>query len=220
MTLDMIWPLGAVAVHTPRLTLRVPGELDLAEAARLAAKGVYDPVNRYVPRSPVGGWTGLPTPEAERAFLQYVWAAWADWRPERWNLILVAEAGGDIVGVQEIGAKDFAVSRTVSTGSWVGRDFQQQGFGTEMRRAVLHLAFAGLGAAFAESAAWESNAASLGVSRALGYRDNGFTIRAFEGEPRRQVNLILAREVFPDQDDITLSGLDPEARAMFGLPDR
>ncbi len=39
-----------------------------------------------------------------------------------------------------------------------------------MRAAVLHLAFAGLEAEYADSDAFTDNAASLGVSRKLGYR--------------------------------------------------
>ncbi len=42
-----------------------------------------------------------------------------------------------------------------------------------MRAAVLHLAFAGLGAQHAVSGAHDHNTASLTVSRKLGYRDDG-----------------------------------------------
>ena len=42
-----------------------------------------------------------------------------------------------------------------------------------MREAVLHLAFAGLGAEEALSGAFEDNAASLATSRAVGYEENG-----------------------------------------------
>ncbi len=80
---------------------------------------------------------------------------------------------GVVVGIQGIGGRDFAVLREVHTGSWLGRRYQRQGIGTQMRAAVLHLAFEGLGAKPAVSAAFEDNPASLGVSRKLGYRDDG-----------------------------------------------
>ena len=43
-----------------------------------------------------------------------------------------------------------------------------------MRAAVLGFAFDGLGAQVAETSAFLDNAASNGVSRALGYEENGF----------------------------------------------
>lgn len=44
---------------------------------------------------------------------------------------------GVVVGTQGIGARDFAIRREVSTGSWLGRAYHRQGLGTEMRAAVL-----------------------------------------------------------------------------------
>jgi RimJ/RimL family protein N-acetyltransferase len=218
MTISELWPVRRIVVRAPTFELRVPDEADLEAAAQIAARGIYDPQNRFIPRSPVAGWTDLPSPDAERAFLQYVWAALADWRPERWNLLMVAVVDERVIGVQEIGAKDAAISRTVSTGSWIGREHQRQGWGTEMRRAVLHLAFTGLGADYAESAAWEANAASLGVSRAMGYQENGTTIRAFDGRRQRQLNLILPRTAFVQStDDIEIAGLRPESLQMMGV---
>lgn len=214
-----MWPVFGVRVHTPAVELFVPDQEAVVEVARLAAKGIYDPQNQYLPRTPVGGWEDVDAPEAERRFLRYYWATLADWRPERWNLLLAARAGDDIIGVQEIGAQHFALTRTVSTGSWVGRQHQGAGHGKAMREAILHLAFAGIGAERADSAAWVTNHASLGVSRALGYRANGTTTRAAEGRRVEQVNLTLRRadwHASPDQFAIT--GLSPDACAMFGLP--
>jgi RimJ/RimL family protein N-acetyltransferase len=51
-----------------------------------------------------------------------------------------------LVGVQELWAENFAELRKVATGSWLGLKHQGQGIGIEMRSAVLHLAFACLGA--------------------------------------------------------------------------
>lgn len=57
--------------------------------------------------------------------------------------------------------------RQVSTASWLGLHHQRQGIGTEMRAAVLHLAFAGLGAVDALSGAFEDNPSSFSVSEKL-----------------------------------------------------
>lgn len=216
MTLVNLWPVFGVRVSTPVLELFVPTGESLVAVARLAAKGIYDPQNHYLPRTPVAGWEDVPSPEAERRFLRHYWAALADWRPDRWNLLLAARAGDEIVGVQEIGAQHFGATRTVSTGSWIGREHQRAGYGKAMRAAVLHLAFAGLAAERADTAAWQGNEGSLGVSRALGYQPNGTTTRAAEGKRVEQVNLTLRREDWlAETDGYSVSGLTPDAMAMF-----
>ncbi len=78
-----------------------------------------------------------------------------------------------------MGAKDFALLKTVSTGSWLKQSVQGRGLGKEMRAAVVLWAFDWLGADVAESEAADWNAASLGVSRALGYEPNGTTRKAW-----------------------------------------
>ena len=90
-----------------------------------------------------------------------------------WRLDLLVWEHGALVGTQGIGAKRFAEKRVASTGSWLGRAAQGRGIGTEMRAAVLELAFRGLGAAAATSGWLEGNAASGRVSEKLGYRRPG-----------------------------------------------
>jgi RimJ/RimL family protein N-acetyltransferase len=115
-------------------------------------------------------------------------------------------------------ATDFAVKRQVGTGSWLGKAHQGRGIGKEMRAAILHLAFAGLGAARATSGAFENNAASLAVSRALGYVENGDDIGAPRGKPMRQIRLLLTRADWEKnrRADIRIHGLEP-CLPMFGL---
>ena len=60
----------------------------------------------------------------------------------------------DLIGI------NFAVLGTVSTFSWLQPSFRRRGLGTEMRAAILHLAFAGLGAGEASSEAFADNDAS------------------------------------------------------------
>ncbi len=97
----------------------------------------------------------------------------AAWSPQDWVLELAVSLDGRIVGAQGLVARDFAVMRAVATGSWLGSAYQRQGIGTEMRAAVLALAFDRLGAEIAETEAFVDNPASAGVSRALGYVPNG-----------------------------------------------
>ena len=128
-------------------------------------------------------WTDGSPDERARSTMQYHWSRWGSWQPSDWTLELVVIRDGVVVGSQGVGGRDFAMLRQVSTGSWLGRHYQGQGIGTQMRAAVLHLAFEGLNARQAVSAAFEDNAASLGVSRKLGYRDDGTEWHVVRGRP-------------------------------------
>jgi len=199
------WPLFELRVRTPHLELRVPTDEDLLALLDLARAGVHEP--EVMPfRVP---WTDLPSPEFERSFLRYMWGTRASWIPTSWDLPLAVVRDGLPLGVQELAASDFPTRRTVGTGSWLGRRHQRQGVGTEMRAAVLFLAFEGLGALAAESAALEGNDASARVSERLGYRPNGESLVAPRGLPvvERRYRLTRAdwrRGLFP----VEVEGLD------------
>jgi RimJ/RimL family protein N-acetyltransferase len=129
---------------------------------------------------------------------------------DEWWLSLVVREQGEPVGVQDIFAKQFAVRRTVETGSWLVQRAQGRGIGTEMRAAVLHLAFAGLDAEEAHSGSFADNPASAAVSQHNGYEANGEEIRDREGEPARLQRWLLTRAnwMAHRRDDITIEGLD------------
>jgi hypothetical protein len=84
-------------------------------------------------------------------------------------------------------AKQFAIIREVSTGSWLGAAYQRRGFGTEMRAAVLQLAFDHLGATAARSGAFTDNPASLRISEKLGYRTDGASSHARRGTAATEI---------------------------------
>jgi len=63
-----------------------------------------------------------------------------------------------------------------------------------MRTAVLGLAFDHLGAMAAVTSARTDNAASLGVSRHLGYRDNGVSLSASGAGPVQLVHMRLTAD--------------------------
>jgi RimJ/RimL family protein N-acetyltransferase len=102
-----------------------------------------------------------------------------------WTVTVLVRQDGEVVGTQGLSGKDYAATREVSTGSWLGRTHQGQGIGTEMRSAVLLLAFDHLGAGTARSGAFIDNIASLAVSRKLGYRPDGTYRRATRAACRR-----------------------------------
>jgi RimJ/RimL family protein N-acetyltransferase len=173
-------PLTYLRLRTPRLELRLATVAELRALARLAQEGVHDPAEMPFEVA----WTdnaGSPTFVDE--FVEFHRTRLSASTPENWHLELIAFSGGKPIGTQGIGAVRFAEEREVSTGSWLGGQWQGQGLGTEQRAAVLTLAFDGLGARAAVSAAWERNDASLGVSRKLGYVDTGTKL----SRPRTEV---------------------------------
>lgn len=208
------WPLSGLRLKTSRLELRWPTLRDLDELAALAAEGVHDPdVQPFTV-----AWTDVAPAERARSVLQYHWTQWASWSPSDWTLGLVADQGGAVVGTQELSGHKFALRREVSTGSWIGRRYQNQGLGTEMRAAALYLAFEGLAAEQATSGAYENNAASLAVSRKLGYLDDGIERHVVRGQPAvlRRLRLDRASWQARHLPPVELDGL-ADCLTCFGL---
>ena len=209
------WPLTGLRLRTPRLEMRLPTLAELDELASLAADGIHDP--RVQPFKVA--WTDVPPQERARSVIQFQLTRWGAWSPADWSLNLVADVGGVIAGTQDVAGRDFAVLREVHTGSWLGQRHQGQGLGTEMRAAVLHLAFAGLGAEFAVSGAFTDNSASLGVSRKLGYLPDGLRRQGIRGRPAVIQMLRLDRAAWQahQQIPVEINGLPP-CLPSFGLP--
>jgi RimJ/RimL family protein N-acetyltransferase len=119
-------------------------------------------------------FAGLPEArDRERRFVAGLWRHRGQWSPSSWCLDLVVEHDGRVVGIQSLEGDDFPTLRTVDSASWLASDVRGRGLGTAMRAGILALAFDHLGAEAAVTSAEHSNVASLGVSRRLGYADNG-----------------------------------------------
>jgi RimJ/RimL family protein N-acetyltransferase len=211
--IDEQWPLFGLRLRTPRLELRVPDLDDLAQLAGVAAAGVHDPDHQpfAVP------WTEGTPDEVARTTLQFHWRMWGQWTPDDWNLNLVTVRAGEVIGTQSIDARAFATLREVGTGSWLGRAFHGYGYGTEMRAAVLDLAFTGLDAQWATSEAFADNAASYAVSRKLGYADDGIARHVVRGAALagRRLRLDRAGWAAARTVDVEIEGL-ASCRPMFG----
>jgi RimJ/RimL family protein N-acetyltransferase len=207
------WPLFDLRVRTPRLELRYPSDRDLDALAAVLAEGIHDP-DRMPFAHP---WTRAESPDLERSAYRHWWRTRAEVEPASWSLPMVVVVDDERVGMQDVGAREFAVTRTVNTGSWLLQRAQGRGTGREMRAAVLHLAFAGLGAVAAYTSAFDDNPASLGVTRALGYEPNGSRLYAREGEPVRALEFVLTRERWEAtrRHDIDIEGLE-ECRVLLG----
>ncbi|MYU14148.1 GNAT family N-acetyltransferase [Streptomyces sp. SID8361] len=200
-------------LRTPRLELRLPDIPQLDELAAAAADGVHDPAE--MPFS--NPWTDAPPEERGRSSFQHVLRTIAEWRPEQWTLSLAVLHEGTVIGRQDLLATDFAVTREAETGSWLGAAHQGKGLGTEMRAAVAHLAFEGLGARSVTSGAMVENGRSLGVSRRLGYRPDGLSVVAVRGEARTLQRLRLDRAAWEEHrtTPVEIAGLEP-CRPLFG----
>ncbi len=208
------WPFFGLRITTPRLELRMPDDEDLAELFAAARAGIHpaDEMPFGIP------WTdGLHEPDAAVHFLAFHWTARGAIGPERWSLPFAVIADGRVIGTQELTAESFAGSRSVSSGSWLTESAQGRGIGVEMRAAVLHLAFAGLGALEAQTSAWIDNTASQRVSLRLGYERDGEVLMARRGEPTRHLRFRLTRDAWQQNhfDGIELHGLEP-CRALLG----
>ena len=209
---DTQWPLFDLRVRTPRVEIRLPTDPDLYRLNELVDLGVHEQsaMPFTIP------WTDTPTPRRHRESLRFWWSARADWSPENWNFTGAVFVDGTPVGVQDLMAKNFARLRTVETASWLGRQHQGQGLGKEMRAAILHLAFEGLGAIRAISGAFHDNGASLATSKSLGYTGNGDRLMLRRERPDRILDLKLDRVTWTRRDDIEIEGLEA-CLEMFGV---
>nr|WP_246401487.1 GNAT family N-acetyltransferase [Jiangella mangrovi] len=201
------FPVYGIRVRTPRLELRLPAPEELAELAELAMDGIHGP-----DLMPFGTpWSELPPADRARRVMQRHWRTLAELKADAWALNLVVFLDGRPVGVQEIEADDFAIQRQVTSESWLGLRHQGRGIGTEMRAAMLHLAFAGLGADEAVSVGYMDNHASLRVSRKLGYAENGTSRGISRGKLALEQRFRLSREAWEQHRTVeaTIEGLEP-----------
>jgi RimJ/RimL family protein N-acetyltransferase len=195
-------PLTRLRLRTPRLELRLGTRAELRALAQVALSGIHDPGDMPFEFP----WTDTMT---EQSVVDFHEQAVREFDAEDWQLNLLAFHRGRVIGTQEIGAERFAERRTVVTGSWLGRRWQRRGFGTEMRAAVLQLAFAGLGADIARSGAIAGNPQSLGVSRKLGYEVVGSHTVSPRGVALEHTDVELRRESFQSPVPVEIVALEP-----------
>ncbi|MEV8371185.1 GNAT family protein [Kribbella sp. NPDC056861] len=196
------WPLRNLRLTTERLVLRQPAEDELAELADLAAAGVHKPGERPF----LTPWTDLEPAERAQYVLQQHWNRLGAWSPDNWALELAVFRDDLPIGLVTLKAREFAVLREVRTESWLGLAHHGKGYGTEARTALLHLAFAQLGAEAALSEVFQDNHGSQAVSRKLGYQPDGISRDVLHGEV-----------VISDRLRLTLADWRPRAVRVEGL---
>ncbi|MDP9026160.1 MAG: GNAT family N-acetyltransferase [Actinomycetota bacterium] len=193
MAIEDAWPLFALELRSPNLRLRVVRDDDLPGLLAAVRAGIHDPAVMpfAVP------WTDAEPDDLRRSFVQYQWAKRSTVRTGTWDLSMTVLLQDTPIGIQDISASELRTRRTVTTGSWLTRAQQGLGIGKEMRAATLMFAFDHLGAEVAESSAATWNRASLGVSRALGYENNGQSrIVSRPGEAQTEQRVRLDRQSF------------------------
>lgn len=193
--------MNATAAMLPLLGLRIqagPVELRgitddlLGPLADLAVAGIHAPEKMpfYVP------WTATPAEELPRVFAQYQWKTRAEFSPEQWTAEFAVFWDGTLVGLQGVSTKNYQVTRTGATGSWLGRAHQGKGIGTAMRQVLCVFMFDYLGADHMTSEAFTDNPASWAVSQKVGYTENGWHRVDSQGRPATMRDLLLERKNF------------------------
>jgi RimJ/RimL family protein N-acetyltransferase len=201
------WPLFDLEVRTPVVTLRYLDDALAVELCDLMQHGIH--ASGFMPFAVP--WSAAPSPQREHDSLRHYWGMRATLRPERWTIQFALVRNGSVIGAGGLTAENFPLLRTVETGSWLGLAHQAQGFGREFRHALLHLAFAGLGATEATTGAWSDNGPSLGVTRRLGYEPNG-VFPGIQGDQRGELHRFRMSRAHWEtirRDDIELVGVEP-----------
>lgn len=217
------WPIFDIRLSLGEVRLRPVTEADLVPLADIRPADFESD-----PRLPSFRPTSLDVAVGEAgsrvsagiSLHQSYWSSLGSWRPESWRLGFAVEVDGHLAGVQELEASEFAVRRTVESASWLALRWRGQGVGKAMRLAVLALAFDALGAQAAETEAWHDNAASLGVSRSLGYVDNGVTLHPRGDHAEDMPRLRMTRAVWLSRHaghGVRITGVDA-CRHFFGIP--
>jgi RimJ/RimL family protein N-acetyltransferase len=205
------WPLLNLRLQCRNVRLRAIREGDLEHLGAILPGDVgHDPRLELLPE--------LSDAENERRlFYQGYWRALGTWSPSSWTLHMAVEHDGELVGVQTLEGDDFPMLRTVDSASWLVPAVRGHGVGVAMRMAVLGLAFDHLGAVAAITSATVSNAASLGVSRHIGYTDNGIGLIRETGGVATLQHLRLTADQWRHSAEVTVEGFHP-CRPWFGLP--
>ena len=202
------YPPLQIRVKTPRLELVGADDEMLAALAPLVREGkVFAEPAPY--DDPMSFYESDPDVRVSK-WLQSVWRGRGRFGPAEFRLGFAVLVDGQAVGMQDLIAEKFDTCGTVLSFSWLSTDVRGRGLGTEMRSAMLHLAFAGLDAREAGSDAFIDNIGSNRVSEALGYARNGVEWDIRRGEPGLLQRWRLTREAWEAgrRDDIELSGVE------------
>jgi RimJ/RimL family protein N-acetyltransferase len=215
-TLADIYPPYALRVTSGDLQLRVVRDDDIPELVALAEDGIHPPEEMpfFFP------WTDAPTEELGLNMARHYWRSRAENSPDSWSLECTVRREEQLLGIQAIDAKNFLVTRSGETGSWLARRFHGQGVGTRMRRMICILAFDHLGFEEVTSGAFLDNPASRAVSRKVGYRGNGVFRQKRRDDQLARLEMLVLEPADLERADVAVEveGI-AEVRRFIGLPD-
>jgi hypothetical protein len=115
-TLEDLWPPFGLTIAVGPVTLSPVRDEDLTELAALVMDGIHAPTDMPF----TFPWTQGSVEVVRLRILQYQWAQRAAMSPNVWTLENTVRFEGEIVGCQSISTKDYLVTRTGETGSWLG----------------------------------------------------------------------------------------------------
>lgn len=211
-----MYPPFDVRVVTPRLELRGATDSLLERLSPAVRDGKAD-----AEPAPFDDPLSLYEQDPDlrvRKWVQGIWRMRGSIEPDLWRLYFMVMLDEQPIGIQDLIGSQFPSFGTVVSFSWLSSDVRQRGLGTEMREAVLHLAFSGLNSKEAHSEASFDNDGSNHVSQRLGYQPNGTTWATRRGQQAQLQRWRLTRDEWQRQrrDDIELHGVD-SCRATLGL---
>jgi len=207
------WPLFDLSITSDDLELHAVRDVEVQSLAEMFSDDVeQDPrAERFDSLDAAA--------DRRRLVGQGIWRHRGTWSPSSWCLDFAVVHQGQLVGLQTLEGDDFPLLRTVDTASWLTTTARGRGIGLAMRTGVLTLAFGHLGAQHAISSARLDNAASLGVSRRIGYADNGLSVIRSPSGPATLQHLRLTRdqwEVSGRGHAFVVEGVD-RCRPWFGI---
>lgn len=207
-----IWPFDELTLSGQQLMLRPVRDVDI-DAVVAAFPDDFDLDPRYPPVAGVAA-----NLDRARRLKQSIWRHRGCWSVDDWALDFGVWRGGKPIGIQTLEGTNFPTDRTVDTASWIAKPLRGKGFGRQAREAVLAFAFGQLDAQRAITSALTTNDASLGVSRRLGYRDNGITPHDTGPGIVDLQHLVMDRTdwVTDDREAFVVNGFDT-CRPFFGL---
>ncbi|MGI8993925.1 MAG: GNAT family N-acetyltransferase [Nocardioidaceae bacterium] len=215
-TLEEIWPLFALQIRCGPLELAPAHDDDISALVALAQGGIHDPA--VMPF--LFPWTDAKGDELARNMALHYWQGRGAFSPDQWSLEFVVRHEGAVVGIQAVGTRNYLVTKSGETGSWLGLEHQGRGTGTLMRQVLCSFLFDHLDAEEITSGAFTDNPSSMAVSRKVGYRSNGHTREKRRGGELAICERLVLRPVdlVPPPYPVDVEGLGA-ARRLLSLDD-
>lgn len=208
-----IFPPFGLRITAGDLTLRILRDEDLPAYTALLREPIFEDESSDL----VFPWYAVDVEERVRSSVLFQWRLRSQLSAEDWTISFGVFVGDRLIGMQDLSGKQFALRRTIGSGSWLTLGEHGKGYGKLMRQAALVAAFDHLGAQRAESEAVVGNVRSYGVSRGVGYMDNGTEVIEENGQRKVLQRFVVTPERFRrPKVPVQVTGLTAELRERLG----